>query len=153
MTKKTLANTRTNQHNLHHHRCRQGYCQQQQRQPYRFPWQSDDTPGTCQPTYTHSITELITLLYLRKHRYAETACFKCPSVLWRCWLGDRKGIRPVKTEWWGAGMVLCLEQGTDLHIVWPSWWHCHSLSLASVKSRLVLPFWYRLTWVVPEKGR
>jgi len=27
-----------------------------------------------------------------------------------------------------------------------------SLSLASVKSRLVLPFWYRLTWVVPDKG-
>jgi len=26
------------------------------------------------------------------------------------------------------------------------------LSLASVKSRLVLLFWYRLTWVVPEKG-
>jgi len=26
------------------------------------------------------------------------------------------------------------------------------LSLASVKSRLVPPFWYRLTWVVPEKG-
>ena len=26
------------------------------------------------------------------------------------------------------------------------------LSLASVKSRLVLPFWYRLTSVVPEKG-
>ena len=26
------------------------------------------------------------------------------------------------------------------------------LSLASVKSRLVLPFWYRHTWVVPEKG-
>ena len=24
----------------------------------------------------------------------------------------------------------------------PSWCHCHSLSLASVKSRLVLPFWY-----------
>jgi len=37
--------------------------------------------------------------------------------------------------------------------IWLSWWHCHSLSLASVKSRLVLPFWYQLTWVVPEKGR
>jgi len=37
--------------------------------------------------------------------------------------------------------------------IWPSWCHCHSLSLASVKSRIVLPFWYRLTWVVPEKGR
>ena len=35
--------------------------------------------------------------------------------------------------------------------IWPSWCHCHSLSLASVKSRLVLPFWYRLTWVVPDK--
>ena len=33
-----------------------------------------------------------------------------------------------------------------------SWCHCHSLSVASVKFRLVLPFWYRLTRVVPEKG-
>ena len=31
-------------------------------------------------------------------------------------------------------------------------WHCHSLSLASVKSRLVLPFWYQPTRVVQEKG-
>ena len=37
-----------------------------------------------------------------------------PSVLWRCWLGCRKGIRPVKTEWWGAGVVVCLQQ-RDLH--------------------------------------
>ena len=37
-------------------------------------------------------------------------------MLCRCWLGDRKGIRPVKTEWWGAGVVVCLEQGTDLHM-------------------------------------
>ena len=34
----------------------------------------------------------------------------------------------------------------------PIGFHCHSLSLASVKSRLVLPFWYRLTRVVPDKG-
>ena len=39
-----------------------------------------------------------------------------PSVLWRCWLGGRKGIRPVKTEWWRAGMVICLERGADLHM-------------------------------------
>jgi len=39
-----------------------------------------------------------------------------PSVLWRCWLGSRKGIRPVKTEWWCADMVICLEQGADLHM-------------------------------------
>jgi len=36
--------------------------------------------------------------------------------------------------------------------IWPSWCYCHSLSLASVKSRLVLPFWYRPTQVVLEKG-
>jgi len=36
--------------------------------------------------------------------------------------------------------------------IWPSGFYCHSLSLASVKSRLVLPFWFRLTRVVPDKG-
>jgi len=36
--------------------------------------------------------------------------------------------------------------------IWPSWCHCHSLSLASVKSRLVLPFWYQLPRVVQDKG-
>jgi len=39
------------------------------------------------------------------------------SVLCRCWLGGRKGIRPVKKlEWWGAGVVICLERGADLHM-------------------------------------
>jgi len=37
--------------------------------------------------------------------------------------------------------------------IWHSWCHCHSLSLASIKSRLVSPFWYWLTWVVLEQGR
>ena len=36
--------------------------------------------------------------------------------------------------------------------IWPSWCHCHSLSLAPVKSRLVLSFWHQPTWVVPDKG-
>jgi len=30
-------------------------------------------------------------------------------------LGSRKGIRPVKTEWWGVVVIICLEQGADLH--------------------------------------
>ena len=34
---------------------------------------------------------------------------------------------------------------------WPSRFHCHSLPLASVESRLVLPFWYRLTQGSPEQ--
>jgi len=32
-----------------------------------------------------------------------------PSVLQHCWLGVRKSIRPVKIEWWGVGVVVCLE--------------------------------------------
>ena len=39
-----------------------------------------------------------------------------------------------------------------LTCIWPSRCHCHSLSLASVKSRSVLPFGYQLTQVVPDKG-
>ena len=35
--------------------------------------------------------------------------------------------------------------------IFPSLCHCYSLSLASVTSRLVLPFWYRPTRVVPDK--
>jgi len=30
-------------------------------------------------------------------------------------VGQQEGIRPVKTEWWCAGVVICLKQGADLH--------------------------------------
>ena len=65
---------------------------------------------------------------------------------------------------WAAGRASGLQKLSGGVLAWLSVWsevqtcicpsscHCHSLSLASVKSRLVLPFWYRLTWVVPEKG-
>ena len=40
-----------------------------------------------------------------------------PSVLWRCWLAGSKGIRPVKKlSSGGAGVVICLERGADLHM-------------------------------------
>ena len=55
-----------------------------------------------------------------------------------------------KTEWWGAGVVICLELGAYLHVAQlmplPLTISCFS------ESRLVLPFWYRLTRVVLEKG-
>ena len=76
-----------------------------------------------------------------------------PSVLWCCWLGGRKGIRPVKKL--SSGVLAWLSVWSEVQTqtcIWPSWCHCHSLSLASVKSRLVLPFWYRLTRVFPDKG-
>jgi len=71
-------------------------------------------------------------------------------MLWRCWLGGKKGIRPVKTEWWGAGMVICLERGADLHMaqlmplpLTVSWFS---------KIQIGFTFLYRLTLVDPDKG-
>ena len=40
-------------------------------------------------------------------------CLQCfDTAGWR----GRKGIRPVKTEWWGAGVVICLERDADSHM-------------------------------------
>ena len=76
-----------------------------------------------------------------------------PSVLWHCWLGIRKSIQSVKIECWGVGVVICLERGADcLHMLQLMPLHpITASSLASFKSRLVLPFWYWLTQVVQEK--
>ena len=73
-----------------------------------------------------------------------------PSVLWHCWLGGRKGIRPVKNWAVGCWRGYCLERDADLHMAQlmplPLTVSCFS------KIQFGLPFWYRLTWVVPEKG-
>jgi len=65
-------------------------------------------------------------------------------------LGGRKGIRPVKIEWWGVGMGIGLCQGADLHMA--QLMPLPPTVSSSVKSRLVLPFWYQLTRVVLDKG-
>ena len=52
-----------------------------------------------------------------------------PSVLWRCWLGSRKGIRPVKKL--SGGVLVSLSVWSEVqNCIWPSWCDCHSLSLA-----------------------
>ena len=55
-----------------------------------------------------------------------------------------------KTEWWGGGVVICLQRGTDLHMAQlmplPLTVSCYS------KIQTGLPFCYRLTRVVPDKG-
>ena len=44
--------------------------------------------------------------------------WQLPSVLWHCWFGVRKSMQSVKIEWWGVGVVICLERGADwLHIM------------------------------------
>jgi len=74
-----------------------------------------------------------------------------PSVLWCCWLGQEGHPACKKTEWWGAGVVICLERSADLHIMvqlmpLPLTVSCFS------KIQIGFTFWYRLTRVVPDKG-
>ena len=58
-----------------------------------------------------------------------------------------------KIKWWGVGVVICLERGADcLHMVQLMPLHPQTTSsFASFNSRLVSPFWYRLTQVVLQK--
>ena len=85
-------------------------------------------PGTTRVGWYHpgQRTSFITFLHLQR----STACSLLSSEV-LAWLSV-----------WSA-VQTC---------IWPSWCHCHSLSLASVKSRLVLPFWYRPTRVVLDNG-
>ena len=74
-------------------------------------------------------------------------------MLWHCCLGLRKTNRPVELT---DEVLLWLSVRSEVQIVciWSSWCHCRPKtpsSLDSFKSRLVLPFWYRLTRVVLEK--
>ena len=69
--------------------------------------------------------------------------------------GGRKGIQPVKS-WWDADVVMYLGQGADLHMAQlmplPLTISCFSKSRLVLPSWLcVLPFWCRLTRVVPDK--
>jgi len=71
-------------------------------------------------------------------------------VLWRCWLGSRKGIWPVK-NWVVGCWHSCLGWGAHLHIAQqmplPLTISCSS-KFRLVLTFLVLPFWYLLTRVV-----
>ena len=65
-------------------------------------------------------------------------------------IGWQEGHPVCKNEWLDAGVVFCLGQGADLHMA-----HLMLLPFTvsrSSKSRFVLPSWYQLTRVVPDKG-
>jgi len=72
--------------------------------------------------------------------------FSLPSMLWRCWLGGWKGIRPVKKLSGRMLAWLCVLIMVQI-CIWPNWCHCHSLSLAPVN-----PDWFYFpgfTFLVP----
>jgi len=83
--------------------------------------------------------------------HSISACWYRPFSALTLLVGRQEGHPACKKL--STGVLVWLSGWSEMQTcIWPSWCHCHSLSLASVKSRLVLPFWYRLTWVIPEKG-
>jgi len=65
-------------------------------------------------------------------------------------VGRQEGHPTCKKQ--SGGVLAWLSVWSEVQTcIRPSWCHCHSLSLAPVKSRLVLPFWYQLTQVFLEK--
>jgi len=67
-------------------------------------------------------------------------------------VGQREGHPSSKQNWVVGCWHGCLSGARCRACIWSSWNHCYPLSLVSVKYRLVVPFWYQLTQVVPDKG-
>ena len=61
---------------------------------------------------THDLFILTFLLLLR------LSCLQCSCLQCFDAVGWAAGRHPAckKTEWWGAGVVICLERGADLHM-------------------------------------
>ena len=66
-----------------------------------------------------------------------TMMYQLPSVLWHCWLGVRKSIRPIKIEWWGAGVV-SIRSEVQMLCIWSSW--CHPIISCFIKIQNGLTF-------------
>ena len=89
-----------------------------------------------------------------------SSCFLCkcnlseqlPSMLWCHWFGSIQSIRPVKN--FGGNGWCGYQSGTRCRLAYglEKILQCHSLSLASVKSRSALPFRFRLTRAVAVSG-
>jgi len=108
-------------------------------------------PGGVQGVQTPALLFSCPFLKRTYFEYMSLVVISCAFSALTLLVGRQEGHPACKkTEWWGAGMVVCLERGADLYMA--QLMHCHSLSLAPVKPRLVLPFWYRPTRVVLEKG-
>ena len=108
-----------------------------------LPW-TGISSGTLRSVVEHGLP----LPFLPCYLVLQASTFK-PSVLRRCWLGGRKGIRPVKN--WVVECCRGYLSGARCRLAYGPADAAATHCLASVKSRLVLPFWYRLTRVVPDK--
>ena len=95
---------------------------------------------------TLSVLEWVRSLHCEPYDYLLTFCSVAFSAL-TLLVGRQEGHPACKKL--SGGVLAWLSVWSEVQTcIWPRWCHCHSLSLASVQSRLVLPFWYRLTRTV-----
>jgi len=117
---------------------------------------ADTQPITDRQIMTLSVVEWNVNHYFppltEKKLYSLWHLLHLPSVLWHCWLGVRKSIRPVKN--WGMRCWHGYVSGARCK--WfangPADATATPSSLASLKSWMVLPFWYRLTQAVLDNN-
>ena len=101
-------------------------------------------PGSTGPKAVRRLCVCMCLFCVYDLRLLSLQCFDAV-------VGRQEGHPACKKL--SGGLLAWLSVWSEVQTcIWPSGFHCHSLSLASVKSRLVLPFWYWLTQVVPDKG-
>ena len=64
-------------------------------------------------------------------------------------IGQQEGHPACKNEWWGAGVVICLEWGADLHMaqLTPAPLTVFCISKIQIGSTFLVPAYH----VVPEK--
>jgi len=86
---------------------------------------------------------------VNQHTKVNSMLTVLPSVLWRCWLGDRQGNRPVKG--WVVGWWLGYLCGTRCRFAYGPTDATATQCLLLQEIAMGLPFWYWLTWEVPDK--
>ena len=86
------------------------------------------------------LTMLITV-YIDCWYHCTAIVLIIPSVLWHCWSGIRKSVRPVKN-----GVMRCWcghLSGVHIVCIWSSWCHCHPETLSSLVC--LNPDWFYLS--------
>ena len=86
------------------------------------------------------LTMLITV-YIDFWYHCTAIVLIIPSVLWHCWSGIRKSVRPVKN-----GVMRCWcghLSGVHIVCIWSSWCHCHPETLSSLVC--LNPDWFYLS--------
>ena len=116
--------------------------------PHRSVFLQAGCPS-CRPTNSvKALKALCCVEHGQKNSYTMLAIKITPNLLFEYQCTSGKFIRlPNRIE------KICFGSENQIETIFARIGMLyHSLSLASVKSRLVLLFWYRLTRVVPEKG-